>query len=445
MRDVGWLPSSSMESHLHNETSIGPTEMAISSEGIAILRLLPGKKRMGRRTFKPSRMRSLVWTIFVTLALLPLLTGCEDQAARYREIEDELVRVNGSFYDHEKEVVYDLVRCDVTPLFWERVFPLDKLGSVHLAGSNFSDAHARFLLHCPKLMHVDCSYTEITDGGVSQLQNIPRLEFLDLSGCRVTDGCIPDLLAHKSLREVNLLETPISKEGARQLAKRFQITWSDVPSEEVRQGLSALARRDVWLTPAPKDQTIEGHEPNQYDIRLWPFDLENASGPRDQVVEHIHMLSHAGQLKIQFNSSALFKHLPAISRIDDLEVRQPWETDEEFDLKQLKYLAGVTIHKLTLYVEDTPADQFAAVASIKKLRELDISNQTITPDKWSALMHCRELKSIHFIGCQFNQLGLYEGAEHAIQIHFDLFEPPPPETRNKLLELTQAAATDQQP
>ena len=74
---------------------------------------------------------------------------------------------------------------------------------------------------------LDLAGTRITDEGLSHIIGLPRLEFLDLSGTDVSDNAVDHLKRIPSLKSVVLLNTKLTLEGRRRMAK-------EIPSVRVR-------------------------------------------------------------------------------------------------------------------------------------------------------------------------------------------------------------------
>lgn len=354
---------------------------------------------------------------FACLISLLTLTGCQDNSALYQELEQELEKVDGTFWNDEEEVGYILERCDLDQLSWERVFPLSQLGSVLLEGSTFSDSQVRFLLNCPRLTHVHCPFTNITDNGVSVFQDMSQLKTLDLSGCNITDACIPDLLRIKTLETLVIMETPITKDGAQELAQQFSVTWSYVPSEEVRQTLTELARDDITGELEPQDFTSRTTV-NRYDFSLWGIDAETKREELEQLFSRFDLLSQSGELSVLVEASEFLPYLKAISKIDELHVALSFDGERLFDHDQLSHLAGTHITRLHLFVDELTPNHFEPLTKIKGLQELRLYNQTITPEIWSHILHCPDLALLNFVDCQFPDAEQFETAQHALQIRF---------------------------
>ncbi len=367
-------------------------------------------------------MPSLVNQLFALLALLIVLSGCQDNTARYQEIQAELSKAGGDFYDSDQGVGYILIRCDVEQLSWERIFPLPQLTAVLLEGSNFSDAQVRFLLNCPNLVDVHCPYTNITDGGVSQLRGMNNLRNLDLSGCYVTDACIPDLLAIDSLETLLLDQTHITPAGAKQLEQRFSVVWSQVPSEKVRQTLCDLSRHHFGLTVLGADTDEQDASP------VYSVDFNDTTKMPDNITEQLNMLSHSSNLILSLDSETHLRKLQGIDGpIHRIYLFEPWGEEQTFDKTSLTILSELNTRQLVLSFRDLTPEQFRSVADTPGLKNLNILNQTITPEEWKTLVQIPSLETLVFNNTKFQDVDKFTPAEHNIQL--ELYGTDGPDTK----------------
>ncbi len=356
-------------------------------------------------------MPSLANQLFALLALLIVLSGCQDNTARYQEIEAELSKAGGNFHSRDQEVAYILNQCDLEQLSWERIFPLPQLTAVLLEGSNFSDAQVRFLLNCPNLVDVHCPYTNITDGGVSQLRGMNNLQNLDLSGCHITDACIPDLLAIDSLEMLFVKQTHITPVGAKILEKQFIVVWSQVPSEKVRQTLCDLRRHNFEFKES--DSTTDQQDTSP----VYSVDFDGITKMSDNITEQLNMLSHSSNLILSLDSETHLRKLQGIDGpIHRIYLFEPWGEEQTFDKTSLTILSELHVRQLWLALNDLTPEQLRSVANTPGLKNLEMFDQTITPEEWKTLVQIPSLETLIFHDTKFQDIDKFSPAEHNIQL-----------------------------
>ncbi|MFO0897066.1 MAG: hypothetical protein U0836_06495 [Pirellulales bacterium] len=83
---------------------------------------------------------------------------------------------------------------------------------------HFDDADLRLLVRAKGLRLVSLVGSGISNAGVAELQRLPKLQILQLRGTRIDDRAIPYLRKLRSLAELDVFDTDLSRAGVAQLA-----------------------------------------------------------------------------------------------------------------------------------------------------------------------------------------------------------------------------------
>lgn len=94
---------------------------------------------------------------------------------------------------------------------------LKALDTLHLAGSQTTDAGLKALAGLPSLYELDLSGTQVTDTGLKVLASLPKLERLLLTDTLVTGTGLSDLAVAKSIKNLTLGGASLTDAGLRRL------------------------------------------------------------------------------------------------------------------------------------------------------------------------------------------------------------------------------------
>jgi serine/threonine protein kinase len=110
------------------------------------------------------------------------------------------------------------------------VASLAKLKSLSLGRTKVTDDGLNHLSKLSNLTFIDLDGTSITDAGIATLAQFPVLNVVNLSDTPVTDNCIDDLIRIKSLRELTIQNSKITKAGSERINQErpgIRLTWSE--------------------------------------------------------------------------------------------------------------------------------------------------------------------------------------------------------------------------
>lgn len=377
----------------------------------------------------------------ILLTVLLSIAGCESQNAQLAAAKEEVRSVGGSIFEYDDGAIhYDLREGDLKELHWGKVMSLSELRSVAFIGPQFSDEYVSYLTDSASLTSIACAYTNITDDGVAKLRSARNLKLLDLSGCQVTDACIPDLLAIESLEKLYISATPISLAGARKLAQRFSVEWSQVPSEKIRQALGHLEQDGVRIGISSVELSEGPSGPPKYHIHANFNELVPKQDNPERLFDNLALLGSAGQVYLILEPSAL-AYLKPNSKIYSLSLVGPAEGAEHlFDIEEFSPLATLLVTDLSLsFSNDLPPHVFQVLTDVEGLEELTIFDETISPEDWKQLTSCPKLKMLEFGECQFDDLDAFEPTARPLEMRLFWMEHVSQEDQVRFKELTRTS------
>lgn len=363
-------------------------------------------------------------TATFTLLLL-VLSGCLplpyefDPMERVKEAEEEVERLGGTVV-REKNFLpqINLEGCDLSDADWKKLLPLNGLIDLHLSATTFSDEDIHLLRGCPNLERLDLRFTNVTDEGVAKLRKLEleKLEFVLLNGCNVSDACVDDVLAIESLEDATFGQTHITREGFDRLKEKIDVDWlgwSTIPSEEIRQAFVALERNGVNT-----HSTAHAVQAGKYDQLYRQIDLEPPVGDIDTIVESANRLAADVPLHIRLWGEELLPVVKRISPIDDLFITERFTEERPFDVAALQDLNQVHARRLHADIPDLPISTLRELTNVRGLRQLQLTEQQIDPEKWAALIDAASLEGIEFVDCQFQDIAKFAACKRPIEIEF---------------------------
>lgn len=367
---------------------------------------------------------------FLILLSIATLSGCFDSSEKiYNEQVTKMVEdAGGSVYLTGKAeaspnyippyaiVSISLQHTDISNFDLGALAPLKHLQDIILESTEFHDHQISFLLNCPSLRHVDLKWTEVTDHGVTELTKLPNLESLSLIGCNVTDQCVDDLLAMKSLKEVDLRDTHVTTNRVKRLRDRgIDVPWnhSPVASEEARQAIVALNRRDMLAISRFRIEDEDG-PPLTFFISVLD---ESRIDP--SVATDLLTLEQFAPLEISTPPTQMLPLLSGIPRIDDLCISS-YDYENRDPAKVIEYLSkcepqSLRVLSLSL-AEPLPPELLARLIQSAGLEKLDLKRQEINSEVWQAIVAAPALKEIQFRDCQFQQIEQFSPTERPIMV-----------------------------
>lgn len=116
---------------------------------------------------------------------------------------------------------------------------LKSLVSIHLGGTDISDAGLSHLAGLASLKRLHLERTRVTDTGLAHLAKLENLAYLNLYETGVTDAGLRHLRGLKSLKNLYLWHTKVTPDGVEQLQEalpecRIDLGWEEpeAPSDE---------------------------------------------------------------------------------------------------------------------------------------------------------------------------------------------------------------------
>ncbi len=122
---------------------------------------------------------------------------------------------------------------------------LEQLVSLHLGGTDVTDAGLAHLAGLASLQRLHLEKTRVTDAGLAHLAGLENLSYLNLYQTEVTDAGLAHLEGLKNLKSVYLWQSKVTPDGAERLRKAL-------PECEVDMG---------WEAPEPAAEAEQPPEP----------------------------------------------------------------------------------------------------------------------------------------------------------------------------------------
>lgn len=229
----------------------------------------------------------------------------------------------------------------------------------------------------PKLTRVGLGNKAGSDAAVAELvKAVPNLEYLNLGFSQVTDKAFPDIAKLSKLRELKLMDLPITSAAMVSIAKLPALQQLDVSKTAIGdEGLEALKDSPItnlWFNTM-KGVTKKGVAAMAAMPRLTNLVLQFA-----QINGEVEELAKSKTLKdITFMSSTLDDVGGVqLAKIKTLESLFLWST--KVTDKTMEALAGLPLK--TLYVSSTPITDagLKPLAKIKTLETLWIDRTAIS-------------------------------------------------------------------
>lgn len=123
---------------------------------------------------------------------------------------------------------------------------LDSLLSLHLGGTDVTDAGLAHLAGLTSLTRLHLERTAVSDDGLAQLGQLGQLRYLNLYGTGVTDAGLRHLEGLKSLASLYLWQTQVTPDGVEKLQAalpecEINLGWDEPASAEEEVGTESEA------------------------------------------------------------------------------------------------------------------------------------------------------------------------------------------------------------
>ena len=253
-----------------------------------------------------------------------------------------------------------------------------------LARTWATDADVERIAAIKTLKRLDLSLTYVSDRGIEKLRGLDQLEELNLSSAEfITDAAIAFLRGHRRLKSLNLRGTDVTDTSLSYVAELAQLKSLDIGFTQITdvglEHLASLAQLEELNLGGNKISGVGLHVlkllPNLKKLSFYGIQRRNAGwcwAPvvTDLELETISLLAGLEELNVGFGVAL------GAPRPDDLG---PADGEAE-----CRIAGGTRVTDLGL----------AKLASLKKLRSLDVSGASITAGGVKTLAGFRDLRRL---------------------------------------------------
>jgi len=262
--------------------------------------------------------------------------------------------------------------------------PVAAQEEISLARTWATDADVERVAATPSVRRLDLSLTYVSDRGIERLKGLAQLEDLNLSAAEfITDAAIAFLRGHRLLKRLNLRGTDVTDTSLAYIAELPQLTSLDISFTQITdvglEHLASLAQLEELNLGGTKISGAGLHVlkllPRLRKLSFYGIQRRNAGwcwAPvvTDLELDTLALLAGLEELNIGFGVAL------GTPRPSDLG---PADSEAE-----CRIAGGTRITDLGL----------AKLASLKKLRYLDVSGSSITPNGVKTLAAFHELRRL---------------------------------------------------
>lgn len=353
--------------------------------------------------------------IFRVLQLVILLglAGCRDSSTSIKEAVAPIESLGGTAQvysgEHLKQeglpselrgklAFVHLDRLNLATINLDHL-PLDPVETLSLHSTVVSDEQLAVLGKCDRLEMLTLDGSPITDKALTTIASIKSLKLLYLNRCNITDSGLATLWDHPSLETITLIDTYVTEKGVADLKKRLpnleSVTYSTVPSEEVRKGLAHLEAKGADVGGASATMLAKATEANR--LRYFVYFNKGWRGSLDR--ESLRALSAI--MDADRTSIAIHDPLPGIlAKLGELDHIHKLAISSEVTCDSHEIMALTSTARITelkIYNAEVATASILHLQRVHGLKRLIMRGLKLTASEATDLSKCESLESLELV------------------------------------------------
>lgn len=285
-------------------------------------------------------------------------------------------------------VAVDLAHSWITDADLSRIAALERLERLDLSETRISDVGLESLASLEGVRELNLYFAEfVSEFGLANLEGWTALEKLNLRGTMVRSRVFETLARFKNLRELDLSHTRITDDGMDQLASLGRLEILAIGSNR----LDGLALEALKLLPSLRELDLRGVQ--RVDSGLWGVALNRRNLERLSELTGLEALLLGG------------------ATITDVGADRPGREDaERAELLHLELLASLKrLRRLDLSRQPVAVDGMGFLAGLPELRELNLGQCPRVDDgAVKVLASLKKLDSVYLAGTGLTDAGLVD-------------------------------------